>query len=785
MAESILGRYQVAPAREPEAAPEAPQTGRIMDRYVISKAAEAAPEPSPTVTRPGARVAETRFQRAREVAAPPPAEAPPPPEMTWAESGSKAAENLLPSFVEAGKSLVGAVTSPIQTAKAIGQLGEGLVSKAAGAVGVKQDPKVKAETERLANALGEHYSTIYGGLLRGDTDAFKRAFAEDPASIIMDASTLLGGAGVAAKGAGLSKTAQALSKVSAATDPIQLATKIAKLPGAAIAKATPYTSSITSGSSVNALKVAQQAGRTTDKTLKAAFDAHMKGADAMEIVEKSQSAIKKLADARGAQYVADMAATKAGGLPQLPWTSVDNAMNANLAKTTFQVKGPAGMAGPQFTMYQQAKEVADNIQQAIDFFKNQPIGTNAHTLEGFDALKRYIGEVADASRQNPVAYGIATDMYNSVLNTVKAQHPQYAKAMEAYQNASKELADMRSAFGLGRKNVADESVLRRILSTKDNTTKKTLLDELAEVEPTIPYMLAGQELKDILPGGVKAYVANVGLAPLAFGVNPALVVGQAALASPRLAGKIQKGIGATARVGEAITSRPVTTTGYYAGRVEEEAARPMGTTEGSVGMPARENIPPPEKIFDRMLEVESNKRQFDSKGNPLTSSAGAIGIAQVMPGTAPEAAKLAGLPFDPQRYRFDAEYNKALGQAYFQEMLRIFEDPVLAVAAYNAGPANVRRALQSAEEGGSFVENLPLETQGYIKKVFGEGNMRAGGRVARATGGKIGSPVQSLVSKLINAAENAKHHNSSKTQDFLDVHDDHIAKALEVADKSI
>ena len=202
-------------------------------------------------------------------------------------------------------------------------------------------------------------------------------------------------------------------------------------------------------------------------------------------------------------------------------------------------------------------------------------------------------------------------------------------------------------------------------------------------------------------------------------------------------------------------------------------------------MPARENIPPPEKIFDRMLEVESNKRQFDSKGNPLTSSAGAIGIAQVMPGTAPEAAKLAGLPFDPQRYRFDAEYNKALGQAYFQEMLRIFEDPVLAVAAYNAGPANVRRALQSAEEGGSFVENLPLETQGYIKKVFGEGNMRAGGRVARATGGKIGSPVQSLVSKLINAAENAKHHNSSKTQDFLDVHDDHIAKALEVADKSI
>jgi hypothetical protein len=275
-------------------------------------------------------------------------------------------------------------------------------------------------------------------------------------------------------------------------------------------------------------------------------------------------------------------------------------------------------------MYREAQNVVDEIQKAIDFFKNQPRGSNAHTLEGFDALKRYIGEVQQGARQNPVAYGVATDMYNSVLNTVKTAHPEYAMAMEAYQNASKELTDLRSAFGLGRKGVADESVLRRILSTKDNTTKKTLLDDLAAMEPELPYMLAGQELKEILPGGVKAYVANAGLAPLAFGVNPALVVGQAALASPRLAGKTQELFGKGAKAVEAVTSKPAGTAAYYAGRAQEEQARSPSTTSVVAQRVAAEPVPQfvePKEIYNassyaKPLEVgllrrEQTKRMAD------------------------------------------------------------------------------------------------------------------------------------------------------------------------------
>lgn len=104
-------------------------------------------------------------------------------------------------------------------------------------------------------------------------------------------------------------------------------------------------------------------------------------------------------------------------------------------------------------------------------------------------------------------------------------------------------------------------------------------------------------------------------------------------------------------------------------------------------------------------------------GEFLISPKGAVGPAQVMPGTAPEAARLAGLPWDETKYRSDAAYNLALGKAYYQKQLAVFGDPVMAAAAYNAGPGGVRKAIAKArEKGGSWTDYLPAETKGYIAK---------------------------------------------------------------------
>ena len=158
------------------------------------------------------------------------------------------------------------------------------------------------------------------------------------------------------------------------------------------------------------------------------------------------------------------------------------------------------------------------------------------------------------------------------------------------------------------------------------------------------------------------------------------------------------------------------------GRYMGGVAPRMGYNNGGVGTEittpeqAADAPHPADEVFKRrVIPQESGGRHFDKEGRPLTSSAGAIGIAQVMPKTAPEAAKLAGLEYDEKRFYEDPKYNEALGQAYFRAQYNRYGDPTLAMAAYNAGPGRVDSAIARARETGSDWRSfLPAETQKYI-----------------------------------------------------------------------
>lgn len=127
------------------------------------------------------------------------------------------------------------------------------------------------------------------------------------------------------------------------------------------------------------------------------------------------------------------------------------------------------------------------------------------------------------------------------------------------------------------------------------------------------------------------------------------------------------------------------------------------------------------------IQAESGGQQFDAEGKPLTSSAGATGIAQIMPETGPEAAKLAGLAWDEERFKADPGYNAELGKAYSNMLFKRYSnDPVLALAAYNAGMGNVDKAIAKAGDPRStgdysaFIQALPKpeETGPYVEKII-------------------------------------------------------------------
>ena len=135
-------------------------------------------------------------------------------------------------------------------------------------------------------------------------------------------------------------------------------------------------------------------------------------------------------------------------------------------------------------------------------------------------------------------------------------------------------------------------------------------------------------------------------------------------------------------------------------------------------MGPREDREENETIGREWDAIIANEGGVDENGRFLTSPDGAVGPAQVLPTTGPEAARLAGLPWDERRFRTDHAYNVALGRAYYEHQRRRFRDPDQAAAAYNAGPGATRQAIRRAEragEPGNWLRYLPAETQDYVR----------------------------------------------------------------------
>ncbi len=111
--------------------------------------------------------------------------------------------------------------------------------------------------------------------------------------------------------------------------------------------------------------------------------------------------------------------------------------------------------------------------------------------------------------------------------------------------------------------------------------------------------------------------------------------------------------------------------------------------------------------------------RFESK---VHSSAGAVGLMQVLPSTAKLIAPQAKL----DSKKFDLENpsdNLMLGTLYLDQTHQQYSNnSLLAIASYNAGPGNVAKWLQTLprEDPDEFVEAIPFdETKNYVRQVFG------------------------------------------------------------------
>lgn len=106
----------------------------------------------------------------------------------------------------------------------------------------------------------------------------------------------------------------------------------------------------------------------------------------------------------------------------------------------------------------------------------------------------------------------------------------------------------------------------------------------------------------------------------------------------------------------------------------------------------------------------------------IKSNAGAAGLMQLMPATANWVAKKLEMNSFHQYMLADVNTNLQLGVYYLNHVLiSLDSQPVLALAAYNAGPSRARRWRDdvSTLEGAIYAETIPFnETRDYVKKVM-------------------------------------------------------------------
>lgn len=123
-----------------------------------------------------------------------------------------------------------------------------------------------------------------------------------------------------------------------------------------------------------------------------------------------------------------------------------------------------------------------------------------------------------------------------------------------------------------------------------------------------------------------------------------------------------------------------------------------------------------------LAAVIYQESRFDADA---VSSSGAIGLMQLLPDTAQGIAQFTGGSRFEVDDLYDPEINVRYGSFYLRRLLRKYEDQRLALAAYNAGQANVDGWLAEGREGipfpetREFVENV-LEAREVYARAYAD-----------------------------------------------------------------
>lgn len=423
--------------------------------------------------------------------------------------------NLDESALQLGKDIITPLLSPVQTAKDLASLGSSVINL------VRPGEQ---GNEQLAKEVGKFFKDRYGGL-----ENIKKTFATDPVGMLSDVSIIFtGGAALAPKA---SATANILSKASK-IDPIVGATKIIGGGVNLASKAPSKILGMTTGAGETAISTAFRSGQKGGKVAED-FRNNITGKESVgKVVEDTLESLKTKKTETSTTYVKGKGELNLGSKkvnPEIVSKITDDVVNKKTLGD-FELSGNA----------QRKLKELDGI------IKEWRLNPKAHTIEGLDALKRRIDaeyppglKVGDEGR-------LVSDVRNQVKDIIVKDSPDYAKVMNAYEEAIKLEQQLMDELSLSKRaNVG--TTLRKLQSVMRNNVNTNFgnrleaLKLLDTADGNLMAKLAGQSLNTLTPRGLQSLVPSTALLggsiAASGGLNPLAVLPSLIAGSPRLMGE--------------------------------------------------------------------------------------------------------------------------------------------------------------------------------------------------------------------------------------------------------
>jgi len=453
------------------------------------------------------------------------------PQMSAADVAVSAIKNFPSSVGSMVGDIYQAVTSPIQTTKAVLDLGAGMLQNALPERLVQAIGEDKASRD-LASKVGQHYVERYGSV-----EGAKRALATDPAGVMADLSTMLTGGAMLP-----TRAAPALATAARAVDPLMLAARATGKTVDVLGGATKAGLGLQTGVGSEAISQAYQAGKAGSETADL-FKANLRGeVPQLEVLDAAKQNLAKMATERRRIYNEGMKNIK-GDATVLSLKGVDDAVKQALDDITFkgEIKNEV------------AFEKLSEAQAKVNKWKNLD-PAEFHTPEGLDALKQQIGDILEKiPYEQKTALTSVNQVYNGIKSEIVKQAPTYAKTMKSYSDATDTIREIEKALSLGNKASADTAMrkLQSLMRNNVNTNygqRLNLAKELEQIggKQMMP-ALAGQALSEWTPRGLQR-ATSIPTAFLAQGVGGLpLAATSLVTSSPRLMGEAAYGTGRVAK----------------------------------------------------------------------------------------------------------------------------------------------------------------------------------------------------------------------------------------------